>query len=181
MWHKRFNLLHFVRKKLTVIFTFHNTQHFVGSRLKRNMEVRHNMTTVHYKFNNFVGQQVWLNGGNTETHICFNPVECFYQVEEGFISMRTKVANIHTCKYYFLSSCFNGFHCLLNSFSNRSATTTATRKRYSAISTVIIATILHFQKVTGTVVARTRRTKLFYFIYFCGMNFTFGMLPIKIS
>ena len=59
--HKRFNILYLLGKKSCIITTAHQLQDFIATRLKWNMEMRHETFRLRYEFYNLVCKQVWLD------------------------------------------------------------------------------------------------------------------------
>ncbi len=48
------------------IFAFHQRQYFIGTRLQREVKMGHNYAGISYQLNDFIFQQVWLDGPQPE-------------------------------------------------------------------------------------------------------------------
>ena len=154
--HHFLNLFHLRCEKSGIITTTHQFQHLIATGLQRNMKMRHKTTRTGYELNNFVCQQIWLNGRYTITFDSFNLIQCFYMIKKGFSCCLTEISDIDTCQYNFFSAFGSSLPGLFHHRSDCSVTATPTGKRNRTIRTKIITAVLHFQEKAGTVSTGTR-------------------------
>ena len=71
----------------------------------------------------------------------------------------SEIADIYTGKHNLFSTLGNHFFGLFNQAFDRTVATPSPCVRYGTKRAEIIASVLHFQKITGAVVGSTRRNK----------------------
>ena len=113
--------------------------------------MRHKGTRLCHIIDDFIGEQVRLDGRDTVTLDAFHPVERFHQIEERLSGGLAKVADVHPRNDNLLASFFSCLTGLCHNVLDTSVTATSAGKRDGAIGTEVIATILHLQEITGTV------------------------------
>ena len=148
-----------VGKQLAVVMTAHQLEHGVAARLQRNMEMRHKALRPRNERNDFIGQQVGFNRRNAVAFNAFHLIESLYQIKESFIGSLTEVTDIDAGNHDFLTAFGCRSACLLHKVGNTAATATATCPGNSTIAAIVVAAVLHFQEITGTVAPRAGRDK----------------------
>ena len=125
---------HFRSKQRRIISSAHQFQHFITTRLQRNMEMRHKPLGTGYKLNDFVRQQVRFNRRYAIALNAFHIVQRLYQVEEGFSRRLSEITDVYPCQYN-LPTAFGC--CLTSLFHQRcdaSVTTAAAGKRKNLVN-----------------------------------------------
>jgi hypothetical protein len=108
-----------------------------------------------YKFNDFVGEEVGLDGGDAEAIYAFDFVQGHHQIGKAFFSLAihdAKVPNIYACQdhlFHFGSS--NGSGSFQN-LSDAGAPTFSPGEGDGTKGATVIAAVLHLQKGSGAVI-----------------------------
>ena len=149
--HHFFHFPHFGSEKFRIISPAHQLQHFVTTGLQRNMEMRHETAGMRNEFYDLVSQQIGLYGGNSVALNAFHFIQRLHQIEESFSGSFTEISDIDTRQHNFFSSLGRSLAGLFHHGCNCSVATPPAGERNGAVRAEIIATILYFQKITGTV------------------------------
>lgn len=144
-------LLYLRGKQGGIVTASHQLQHLVTARLQRYMEMRHETPGTGHVFYDFICQQIRLDGGYAVTLNAFHLVQRLHQVEESLTGRLAEVSDIDAGQYNFLSTFGSRLAGLLHHRSNAAVTATSAGKGNGAIGTIIIATILYFQKIASTI------------------------------
>ena len=88
-----------------------------------------------------------------------------------FAGRTPEIAGVHACQHYLFGSVGNGTPCHGNCVGYRGVAAAPARKRYGAIGAVIVATVLHFQEMTRTVVGTAYWLESAYLRRFDRVNF----------
>ena len=113
--------------------------------------MRHKAAGMRNELYYLISQQIRFYGRDTITFNTFYLVQRLHQVEESLSGALAEIANVNTGQHNLLSP----FGCSLTRLfyhrGNRSVAAPSASKRNGAIGTIIIATILYFQKIASTI------------------------------
>ena len=162
--HSGFDGEYLISKQLAVIMPMHQFQHCVTSALQRNMEMRHERTalcTIGYQL---LTDQVGLQTADTIALNALNHIEPFHQVQKLLTSSLSEIADIHASQHNLLAALSCSLFSLFDQRLNRRVPAKPARVRYSTIGTEIVASILNFQEIPGSITPRTAWRKAPYIL-----------------
>ena len=138
-----------------VVTAVHQLENLVASALQWDMEVRHEGTALGAVGNEVIITEIRLQTGDAVTLDSFHLVHRLHKVEEALVGGLSKVTDVHTGNHDFLAA----LSCRLLTLSHERLDAwvagIATGERNGAIGTVVVAAILHLQKVAGTIATGT--------------------------
>ena len=149
-------------KKICSITATHKLQHFITTALQWYMKMRHKRTRLCTISQYFLSQQIGFDGRYTITGYTFHPVKRFHQIQKALAGGLTEISDIHSGQHYFTAALRCCLFCLTNQWGYATVTATPTSVWNRTIRTIVIASVLHLQKITCSVATWTGRDKCMY-------------------
>ena len=149
--------IHLVGKERLVVTTVHQLEHLIASALQRNVEMRHKGTALGTILYEIIIAEIRLQTRDAVTLDSFYLIHRLDKVDESLMGSLTEITDIHTGNDDFLTAFSSRLLTLSHKRLDARVARIASGKWNGAIGTIIIATILHLQEITGTVATRARR------------------------
>ena len=141
------NLLYLMAEQRRVVLPVHEPQHLVASTLQGDVEMWHERSRLGTILDDFVRKQVRLDAGDAVAFDALHLVECLHEVEEGLTCRTSKIADVHPRDDNLLATLLHHLQGLLHQRGNAPVAASSTGNRDGAISTIVVATILHLEEV----------------------------------
>ena len=138
-------------KQSLIITAVHKTQHLIAATLQWDMEVRHESTTLCTEVNELICQKIGLHTADTITFNAINTIKSLNKIDKAFAGSLAKVTNIYTSKHYLLATFSCRLFCLCYQRTDCRVARIASCVRYSTVSAIVVAAILHLKEITCTV------------------------------
>ena len=155
--HLLLDQLNLMSKESLIITAMHQLENLIATALQRYVEMRHESPALGTIFDEIIITEVWLQTGNSVSLDALYSIKSLHQIQKALMSCLTEISDIHASNNDFLTSLTGSLLRLFYKRSNTWIAGIATGKRYCTIGTIIIATILYLQKITGAVATGTRR------------------------
>ena len=101
--------------------------------------------------NDFISEQVRFDAGDAVSFDALHPIECLDEVKEGLTCGTSEVTDVHTRDNNLFAPLLHHLLCLLHHRGNTAVAASSTGNRDGAISTVVVATILHLEEVASSI------------------------------
>ena len=147
--------IHLMGKERLVITAMHQLQHLIASALQRNMEVRHEGTTLCAIGNEIIITKIRFQTGDAKTLDTLHLVHRLHKIQESLMGSLTEITDVHTGDDNLLTSLSCSLLTLSHQRLDARITGISTGERNGTIGAVIVAAILYLQEIAGTVAAGT--------------------------
>ena len=149
--------IHLVGKERLVVTAVHQLEHLIASALQRNVEMRHKGTALGTILYEIIITEIRLQTRDAVTLDSFYLIHRLDKVDESLVGSLTEITDIHTGNDDFLTAFSSRLLTLSHKRLDARVARIASGKWNGAIGAIIIAAVLHLQKITGTVATRARR------------------------
>ena len=137
-----------------VVASFHEGEYGVAATLEGNVEVGHEGTAVGTEVHDLVGEQIGLDARDAVAFDAFDAIECADELCEALAGGASEITDVHAGEHNFASAVGCGLFGLCNDFGNGGIARATARSRDGAVGTIIVAAVLHFEKIACAVAAR---------------------------
>ena len=126
------------------------------------MKMRHKGTRLRTEVDNFIRQQIRLDRTDAITLNAFHAVKRLNELEKGFARAAPKIAGVNAGQHNFFSAFGRHGFSLTDERRNRPVAASTSGERNRAIRAIIVASVLHFEKVSRAIAFTTRRHERAY-------------------
>lgn len=155
-----FDGLHFGSKEVTIVPAAHEAKHFIISGLEGDVEMRHEMAGGGDKFNNFLCQQVGLNGGNAVAGNVVSGIQLVKEVQQVCLLVSPEITGVDTGEDDFLYAFGSYLAYSFEYLGDGCAAAASTGVRDGAVGAEVVTTVLDFEETAGAVAKGIGKVKL---------------------
>ena len=124
--------------------------------------MRHKGTRLRTEVDDFIRQQIRLDRTDAITLNAFHAVKRLNELEKGFARTAPKIAGVNASQHNLFSAFGRHSFSLVDERRNRPVSASAPSERNRAIRAIIVASVLHFEKVSRAIAFAARRHERAY-------------------